>query len=91
MIGLLRSWQHFADYTSPHLLYKGGIEGEGMVKELRHLCPNVVLAGWPLNLMNAYNRQNILASLTSGFQSCSSRDLPTDGQHHQANGKRYST
>jgi hypothetical protein len=38
--------------------------------------------------MNAYNRQNILASLTSGFQSCSSRYLPTDGQH-QANSKIY--
>jgi hypothetical protein len=90
MMGLLRCRQHFVDYTYPHSLYEGGIEGEGMVKELRPLCPNAVRAGWPLNLMNAYNRQNILASLTSGFQSCTSHSLPTDGQH-QANGKRYST
>jgi hypothetical protein len=40
--------------------------------------------------MNAYNRQNLLASLTSGFESYPSCSLPTDGQH-RANGKRYST
>jgi hypothetical protein len=50
----------------------------------------VVRAGWPLNLMNAYNRQNILSSLTSGFQSSLSPTPQTDAQH-QANGKRYSS
>jgi hypothetical protein len=90
MMGLLRCRQHFVDYTYPHSLYEGGIEGEGMVKELRPLCPNAVRKGWPCNLMNAYNRQNILASLTSGFKSYPSCSLPTDGQHI-ANGKRYST
>jgi hypothetical protein len=90
MMGLLRCRQHFVDYTYPHSLYKGGIEGKGMVKELRPLCPNAVWKGWPCNLMNAYNRQNILASLTSGFESYPSCSLPTDGQH-RANGKRYST
>jgi hypothetical protein len=40
--------------------------------------------------MNAYNRQNILASLIRGFESYLSCSLPTDGQH-RANGKRYST
>jgi hypothetical protein len=65
MMGLLRCCQHFVDYTYPHSLYEGGIEGEGMVKELRPLCPNAVRKGWPCNLMNAYNRQNILASLTA--------------------------
>jgi hypothetical protein len=69
MMGLLRCRQHFIDYTYPHLLYEGGIEGEGMVKELWPLCPNAVRNGWPLNMMNAYNRQNILSSLTSGFQN----------------------
>jgi hypothetical protein len=34
MMGLLRYRQHFVDYTYPHSLYEGGIEGEGMVKEL---------------------------------------------------------
>jgi hypothetical protein len=46
-----------------------------MVKELRPLCPNVVRAGWPLNLMKAYNRKNIVESLSSGFES-----VPTVGQ-----------
>jgi hypothetical protein len=69
MMGMLRCRQHFIDYTYPHLLYEGGIEGEGMVKELWPLCPNAVRNGWPLNMMNAYNRQNILSSLTSGFQN----------------------
>jgi hypothetical protein len=91
MMGLLRCrFQHFVDYTYPHSLYKGGIEGDGMVKELRPLCPNAVRKGWPCNLMNAYNRQNILASLTSGFESYPRCSLPTDGQH-TANGKQYST
>jgi hypothetical protein len=90
MMGLLRCRQHFVDYTYPHLLYEGGIEGEGMMKELRPLCPNAVRKGWPCNLMNAYNRQNILASLTSGFESYPRCSLPTDEQH-RANGKRYST
>jgi hypothetical protein len=40
--------------------------------------------------MNAYNRQNIVASLSSGFESYPRCSLPTDGQH-RANGKRYST
>jgi hypothetical protein len=61
-----------------------------MVKELRPLCPNAVRAGWPVNLMNAYNQQNTLASLTSGFQSFTHVDAPTAGQH-KANGKRYAT
>jgi hypothetical protein len=78
------------DYTYPHSLYEGGIEGEGIVKKLRPLCPNAVRKGWPCNLMNAYNRQNILASLNSGFKSYPSCSLPADGQH-RANGKRYST
>jgi hypothetical protein len=90
MMGLLRCCQHLVDYAYPHSLYEGGIEGEGMVKELRPLCPNAVRKGWPCNLMNAYNRQNILASLTSGFESYPRCSLPTDGQH-RANGKRYST
>jgi hypothetical protein len=64
-LGLLRCRQHFIDYTLPHLLFEGGIEGEGMVKELRPLCPNAVRAGWPLCLMDAYNRQNILGSLST--------------------------
>jgi hypothetical protein len=78
------------DYTYPHSLYEGDIDGEGMVKELRPLCPNVLRKGWSLNLMNAYNRQNILASLTIGFKSYLSCSLPADGQH-KANGKQYST
>jgi hypothetical protein len=90
MLGLLQCRQHFVDYTYPHSLYEGGIEGEGMVKELRPLCPNAVRKGWPCNLMNAYNHQNILVSLTSGFKLYPSCSLPTDGQH-RANGKRYST
>jgi hypothetical protein len=90
MMGLLRCCQHFVDYTYPHSLYEGGIEGEGIVKKLRPLCPNAVRKGWPCNLMNAYNRQNILASLNSGFKSYPSCSLPADGQH-RANGKRYST
>jgi hypothetical protein len=90
LLGLLRCRQHFIDYTYLHSLYEGGIEGEGMVKELRPLCPNAVRAGWPLNLVNAYNRQNILASVTSGFQSPDAVVSPTAGQH-DANGKRYSS
>ncbi len=74
----------------PHSLYEGGIEGEGMVRELGPLCPNTVRAGWPVNLMNAYNKQNTLASLTSGFQSLTHVDEATAGQH-KANGKRYAT
>jgi hypothetical protein len=88
ILGLLRCRQHFIDYTYVHSLYEGGIEGEGMVKELRPLCPQAVRSGWPYNLMNAYNRQNILASLTSGFQSSSYVESPTAGQH-DANGKNY--
>jgi hypothetical protein len=68
MMELLQCRQHFVDYTYPHSLYEGGIEGEGMVKELRPLCPNAVRKGWPCNLMNAYNRHNILASLTPWIQ-----------------------
>ncbi len=34
LLGLLRCRQHFIDYTLPHSLFEGGIEGEGMVKEL---------------------------------------------------------
>jgi hypothetical protein len=45
MMGLLRCRQHFVDYTYLHSLYEGGIEGEGMVKELRPLCPNAVRKG----------------------------------------------
>ena len=88
MPGLLQCRQHFVDYTYPHPLYKGGIEGEGMVKDLRPLCPNAVRAGWPLNLMNAYYRQNMLSSLRDGFDSTPPTSSPADGQH-QANGKRY--
>jgi hypothetical protein len=61
-----------------------------MVKELRPLCPNAVQAGWPVNLMKVYNRQNSLASLTSGFQSLTHLYAPTAWQH-EANGKRYSS
>jgi hypothetical protein len=45
MLGQPRCRQHFLDYSYPHSLYEGGIEGEGMVKELRPLCPNAVRAG----------------------------------------------
>ena len=65
ILGLLRCRQHFMDYIYIHSLYEGGIEGEGMVKELRPLCPNAVKSRWALNLMNAYNRQNILTSLAT--------------------------
>ncbi len=93
MLGLLRCRQHFIDYTYLHSLYEGGIEGEGMVKELRPLCPNAVRAGWPLNLMNAFNRQNILSSLTTGFQSTNSPEKSSTFTNivHEANAKRYNT
>ena len=55
MLGLLRCWQHFLDYTYLRSLYEGGIEGEGMVKDLHPLCPDAIRSGWPLNLMNGYN------------------------------------
>jgi hypothetical protein len=88
LLGLLRCRQHFIDYTLPHSLFEGGIEGEGMVKELRPLCPNAVRAGWPLCLMDAYNRQNILGSLSSGFQS--SNDMSTlSTSQHDSNTKKY--
>jgi hypothetical protein len=90
MMILLQCRQDFVDFTYPHSLYEGGIEGEGIVKEVGPLCPNAVRKGWPCNLMNAYNRQNILAGLTSGFESYPSCSLPTAWQHI-ANGKRYST
>jgi hypothetical protein len=90
MLGLLRCRQHFLDYTYPHSLYEGGIEGEGMVKELRSLCPNAVRAGWPINLMNAYNRQNILGSLSGGFESRSTGESTAAAQH-DANGSLYSS
>ena len=90
MLGLLRCRQHFIDYTYLHSLYEGGIEGEGMVKELRPLCPNAVKDRWPLNLMNAFNRQNILVSLSTGFAPRHLISTPNE-DHHDANGKRYSS
>jgi hypothetical protein len=88
MLGVLRCRQHFLAYRYPHSLYEGGIEGEGMVKELRPLCLNAVHAGWPLNLMKAYNRKDIVESLSSGFESIPTVGLGTSHQH-DANGKRY--
>jgi hypothetical protein len=88
MLGLLRCRQHFLDYSYPHSLYERGIEGEGMVKELPPLCPNAVRAGWQLNLMNPYNRKNIVESLSSGIESVPTVGLPTSHQL-DANGKRY--
>jgi hypothetical protein len=90
ILGLLRCRQHFVDYNYPHSLYEGGIEGEGMVKELRPLCPNAVRAGWPLNLINAYNRKNSLEGLTSGFEATSTVGYLSSKQH-DANGRRYSS
>jgi hypothetical protein len=91
MLGLLRCRQHFIDYTYPHSLYEGGIEGKGMVKELRPLCPNAVRIGWPLNLIDAYNRQNILASLTNGFQQHTAGAVPTNAYQQESNAKRYTS
>jgi hypothetical protein len=88
LLGLLRCRQHFIDYTHVHSLYEGGIEGEGMVKELRPLCPDAVKSKWPLNLMNAFNRQNILATLTTDHNTSK---LPTTRVRHNANCKRYSS
>ncbi len=88
LLGLLRCHKHFTDYTLPHSLYEGGIEGEGMVKMLRPLCPNAVRAGWPLCLMDAYNRQNILSSLTSGFETSNTASSPSSYQH-DSNAKKY--
>jgi hypothetical protein len=88
LLGLLRCHKHFTDYTLPHSLYEGGIEGEGMVKMLRPLCPNAVRAGWPLCLMDAYNRQNILSSLTSGFETSNTASSPCSYQH-DSNVKKY--
>jgi hypothetical protein len=47
-----------------------------------------VRAGWPLNLMNAYNRKNIVERTSSGFESVPTVGLQTSNQH-DANGKRY--
>jgi hypothetical protein len=87
MMGLLQCRQHFVDYTTLILYTRVALKAR---EWLRELCPNGVRKGWPCNLMNAYNRQNILASLTSGFESYPSCSSPADGQH-RANGKRYST
>jgi hypothetical protein len=57
-----------------------------MVKELRPLCPNAVKSRWALNLMNAYNRQNILTSLATSLPDSKVRNVP-----HNANCKRYSS
>jgi hypothetical protein len=89
ILGLLRCRQHFVDYTRVHSLYEGGIVGEGMVKELRPLCPNAVRAGWPRNLMEAYNRQNMLHGLTMGFQKPLEMDTAPHVSRLDPNCKRY--
>jgi hypothetical protein len=90
LLGLLRCRQHFIDFTCLHSLYEGGIEGEGMVKELRPLCPNAVKSQWSLNLMNAYNRQTILASMTQGFE-ISDSSVPSAPAEHNRNCRRYAS
>ena len=87
ILGLLRCRRHFMDYTYLHSLYEGNIEGEGMVKELRPLCPNAVKSKWPLNLMNTYNRQNMLACLAKSIPSSSL--VPPTSLAWNANCRRY--
>lgn len=89
ILGLLRCRQHFIDYQYIHSLYEGGIEGEGMVKELRPLCPNAVKSRWALNLMNAYNRQNILNKFAASLP-VSESPMPSV-KPHDPNCKRYSS
>ena len=91
ILGLLRCRQHFIDYTYMHSLYEGGIIGEGMVKELRPLCPNAVRSGWPCNLMNAYNRQNVLDSFTKGFETGATQISTCCDARLDPNYKRYAT
>jgi hypothetical protein len=62
-LGLLRVPEHFSRYQLFRNLYEGGDIGEGMVKQLRKLCPSGVRGGWTKNMLNRFYRQRAMQGL----------------------------
>ena len=52
--------QHFVLFRHVRSLYEGHINGEGMVRVLRPLCPRGVKTGWSIQLLKRFYRQQIL-------------------------------
>lgn len=66
MLGLLRVPEHFVHYGQFRNLYEGGDIGEGIVKQLRKLCPQGVREGWSRSMMNNFYRQRAMKTLQEG-------------------------
>jgi hypothetical protein len=65
MLGLLRAPDHFVRHGLIRNLHEGGLQGEGIVKVLRKLCPTGIRPGWSLNLNDAFYRMNVVDTLRS--------------------------
>lgn len=63
MLGLLRAPNHFLRHELVRNLHEGGLQGEGIVKILRKLCPTGIRPGWSLNLNDSFYRMNAVDTL----------------------------
>jgi hypothetical protein len=56
ILGLLHVPEHFIRHRHFQNQYEGGSIGEGIVKDLRKLCPNAVRNAWSRNMMKNFYR-----------------------------------
>ena len=77
MLSLLRSATHFKDYGNLLCLHEGNIEGEGLVKPMRKLCPGTAGPTWQCNLLNNFARQKVLRGLPDAYDQGEDLVWPT--------------
>jgi hypothetical protein len=69
ILGLLRVPEHFLRHRHFRNQYEGGENGEGIVKDLRPLCPNAVRGGWSRNLILKFYRNQSLDAMCDEAKS----------------------
>jgi hypothetical protein len=69
LLGLLRVPEHFIRHRHLRNQYEGGRIGEGMVKELRQICPNAIRDGWSRNMIKNFYRDQSLDGLCHEAQT----------------------
>ena len=67
-LGLLRAPESFIEFSNLRNLHEGGGMGEGIVKNLRRLCPTVARVRWSKNLIDAFYRQNTMEVFLEDLQ-----------------------
>ena len=83
-LGLLRSCDIFLLFNAVVNMHEGGAMGEGVVKDLREMCPPVARDNWSANLVAAFHRDATMDLMMHDLETTFDDDPGSDREELRA-------